>query len=256
MKKRAFLLILVTVLILLSGCDYYSDAYISVVNPGPDSIGVTGYRAGVSEEKHAARLFQLDYRLEGVTDGKIKVTLPEMIADESGAEYSVDSFGGPTGPSAPSQKFKLSVQVQNGTAPENPLTLTVDAGALPLVTSYWDDIEIVFSADGTVTQIPLESVAFLSDEPLVYELLLKIEKEDGSVWDARDSDMWYNLPAEQYRGGEKVIIQLRPSGNGSERQVKVRSEVLEPVSVNGEYIQYEFTMPYHGVTVMVTDTAE
>ena len=43
------------VLFLLSGCDYYSDAYISVTLPQPDGIGVKEYQAGVSAKKNAAR---------------------------------------------------------------------------------------------------------------------------------------------------------------------------------------------------------
>ena len=117
-------------------------------------------------------------------------------------------------------------------------------GALPLDTSYWDDIEIEFSADGTLTQVPLESVIFLSDAPLVYDLLLKIKKDNGSVWDARDTDMWYHLPDTEYLGGEKVIIQLKPPKEGSERHVTVRSEVLEPVLIQEAYMQYEFIISF------------
>ena len=254
MRKCTVFLAFFMVLILLIGCDYYSDAYISVTYPTPDSIGVNEYQAGVSAKKNSARLFRLSYALDTVTDGQIKVTLPEKIEDETGTEYLIDSFGGPTGTNAPSQKFKLILHIQEGTAPENPLTLTINVGALPLNTSYWDDIEIEFSADGTVTQVPLESVIFLSDEPLVYELLLKKKKDNGSVWDVRDSDIWYHLPDTEYRGGEKVIIQLKPPKEGSERRVTVSAETLEPVLIQEAYVQYEFIMPYHGVTVMITDT--
>lgn len=254
MRKGAIFLVFLMVLILLSGCDYYSDAYISVRYPEPDIIGVNEYQAGVSAKKNSARIFQLSYELDAVADGQIKVALPEKIKDETGTEYPIDSFGGPTGTNAPSQKFKLILHIQEGTAPENPLTLAIDVGELPLNTSYWDDIEIEFSADGTVTQVPLESVIFLSDEPLVYDLLLKKKNDKGSVSDARDTDMWYHLPDTEYIGGEKVIIQLKPPKEGSERRVTVSSEVLEPVLIQEAYVQYEFIMPYHGVTVMITDT--
>lgn len=253
MKKCTVFLVFFMVLSLLSGCDYYRDAYISVMNPEPDVIGVNEYEAGVSTKKNAARIFRLSYELDAITDGQIKVTLPEKITDETGTEYLIDSFGGPTGTSAPSRNFKLILHIQEGTVPENPLTLTIDVGGLPLNTSYWDDIEIEFSADGTVTQVPLESVIFLSDEPLVYDLLLKRKNDKGSVSDARDNDMWYHLPDTEYLGGEKVIIQLKPPKEGIERRVTVSSEVLEPVQIQEEYVQYEFIMPYHGVTVMITD---
>lgn len=254
MGKCRYFFVLFMVLILLSGCDYYSDAYISVSCPEPDAIGVSEYQAGVSAKKSAARFFQLGYALDSITDGQINVTFPEVIKDEAGTAYPIDSFGGPTGTNAPSQKFKLILTIQEGSAPENPPTLTVDVGTLPLDTSDWDDIEIRFSADGTVMRVPLESVIFLSDEPLVYDLLLKKKNEKGSVSDARDTDMWYHLPDTEYPGGEKVTIQLKPPKDGVERRVTVRSQTLEPVSIQEAYIQYEFVMPYHGVTVLITET--
>lgn len=253
MKKLAVFLVVFMVLISLSACDYYSDAYIHITLPAPDSMGVREYQAGVSAEKGSARIFLLRYEPDTVTDGQVQITLPEKVEDATGAEYPIDSFGGPTGTNAPVQNFKLILHIQEGSAPETPLTLTIDVGALPLNTSYWDDVEIVFSSDGTVTQVPLESVIFLSDGPLVYDLLLKKENDKGSVSDARDTDMWYHLPDAQYLGGEKVIIQLKPPKEGSERRVTVRSEVLEPVLIQEAYVQYEFIMPYHAVTVMITD---
>ena len=177
-----------------------------------------------------------------------------IINDESGTEYPIASFGGAIGTNAPVRKFELIISIPEGVSPETPIALTIDVGALPLDASDWSDIEIHFSSDGTVTQVPLESVIFLSDEPLVYDLLLKKKKDNGSVWDARDTDIWYNLPDTEYLGGEKVIIQLKPPKEGSERRVTVSSEVLEPVLIQETYIQYEFIMPYHSVTVLITDT--
>ena len=72
--------------------------------------------------------------------------------------------------------------------------------------------------------------------------------------DARDTDIWYHLPNTEYLVGEKVILQLKPPIEDNERILTVRSEVLKPVIIHDAYIQYEFTMPYHGVTVMITDT--
>ena len=254
MKKATVFLVFFMVLILLSGCDYYSDADISVTLPEPDSMGVIEYRAGVSEKRNAARIFLLRYELDPITDGQIQITLPKIIKDESGTEYPIASFGGAIGTNAPVRKFELIISIPEGVSPETPIALTIDVGALPLDASDWSDIEIHFSSDGTVTQVPLESVIFLSDEPLVYDLLLKKKKDNGSVWDARDTDIWYNLPDTEYLGGEKVIIQLKPPKEGSERRVTVSSEVLEPVLIQETYIQYEFIMPYHSVTVLITDT--
>ncbi len=254
MKKYTLFLTFFMVLFLFSSCDYYSDAYISITRSEPDSIGVNEYQAGVSAKKNSVRIFRLGYELDAITDGQVNITLPEKIMDETGTEYAIDSFGGPTGSNAPSQKFKMILHIQEGTSPETPVTLTIDVGSLPLDTSYWDDIELQFSADDTVTQVPLESVIFLSDEPLVYKLLLKEKNDKGSVSDARDSDIWYHLPDTEYLGGERVIIQLKPFKEDSKRTLTVRSEVLEPVIINEAYTQYEFIMPYHGVTVMITDT--
>lgn len=252
--KRTIFLVFFMVLFLFSGCDYYSDAYISVMLPNPDITGVNGYDAGVSAKKNSARIFRLSYALDAITEGQIHITFPGSISDETGAEYPIDSFGGPTGTNAPSRKFKLILHIPEGTAPAAPPTLTIDVGTLPLNTSYWDDIEIDFSADGTVTRVPVESVIFLSNEPLVYDLFLKEKNDKGSLSDARDSDIWYHMPDTEYLGGEKVILQLKPSGEGGNRSVTVSSEVLEPILIQDTYVQYEFIMPYHGVTVMITDT--
>lgn len=253
MKKYTAFLVFFLVLFLLSGCDYYSDAYIYVTLPEPDAIGINEYQAGVSAKKNAARIFRLCYTLDAVKDGQIFITLPETVVDENGTEYPIDSFGGAIGTNAPSQNFELVLYVQQSASPEIPVTLTIDAGALPLNTGYWDDVEIHFSADGTVTQVPLDAVIFLSDEPLVYDLLLKEEKENGSVWDARGSELWYDLPDTEYRGGDTVVLRLKPPKEGHERTVAVRAKVLEPTVTKEAYIQYEFIMPYHDVTVLVAD---
>ena len=65
MKKYTMLLISFVVLILFSGCDYYSDAYISVTYPHPDIIGVNEYEACISEKKNSARIFLLSYPSQG-----------------------------------------------------------------------------------------------------------------------------------------------------------------------------------------------
>lgn len=254
MKTTTIFLVFFMVLMLLAGCDYYSDAYISVTHSEPDSMGVIEYQAGVSEKKNAARIFLLRYELDPITDGQIQITLPKIIKDESGTEYPIASFGGAIGTNAPVRKFELIISIPEGVSPETPITLTIDVGALPLNTSDWSDIAIHFPSDGTVTQVPLESVVFLSDEPLAYNLYLKEKNDKGSVSDARDTDIWYHLPDTEYLGGEKVIIQLKPPKEGSERRVTVSSEVLEPVLIQETYIQYEFIMPYHSVTVLITDT--
>ena len=253
MKKRTMFLAFFVVLMLLTGCDYYSDAYIRVTHPEPDPVGIIAYQAGISEKKNAARIFLLHYELDSITDSQIQITLPEIIKDDSGTEYPIDSFGGPIGTNAPLKEFELIISAPEGVSPETPITLTIDVGALPLNTSDWSDIAIHFPSDGTVTQVPLESVVFLSDEPLAYNLYLKEKNDKGSVSDARDTDIWYHLPDTEYLGGEKVIIQFKPPKEGSERRVTVSSEVLEPVLIQETYIQYEFIMPYHSVRITIVD---
>lgn len=105
MKKHTVFLVFLMVLFLLSGCDYYSDADISVTLPDPDPIGVNEYQAGVSAKKNTARIFRLSYELDAIADGEIKITLPEKVKDGSGTEYPIDSFGGPTGTNAPLQNL-------------------------------------------------------------------------------------------------------------------------------------------------------
>ena len=256
MKKTTIFLVFFMVLMLLAGCDYYSDAYISVTHSEPDSMGVIEYQAGVSEKKNAVRIFVLHYELTSITGGQIQITFPERIKDEFGKEYPIDSFGGAIGTNAPCREFELIISAPEGVSPETPITLTIDVGALPLNTSDWSDIAIHFPSDGTVTQVPLESVVFLSDEPLAYNLYLKEKNDKGSVSDAKDTDIWYHLPDTEYLGGEKVIIQFKPPKEGRERVVTLGSVVLAPVIIQEAYVQYEFIMPYHSVTVMVTDAPD
>ena len=190
MKRLLAFAVFLVMIFSFSGCDYYSDERISVILPAPDSLGLVAYQAGVSTRKNGARIDLLRYELDAVQEGKIHLILPETIRDASGKEIEIDSFGGPIGTNAPIQKFSLVIEIQ-GSATAETVALTIDAGALPLDTSYWNDIELCFLADGTVMEIPLESVVFRSDEPLVYKLHLKEKGQNGAVSDATDSDKWY-----------------------------------------------------------------
>jgi len=253
MKKYVAFLVCLAVILVLSGCDYYSDADISVTLPEPDSNALVEYLAGVSTKKNAARIDLLRYELNEIPDGQINIVFPEKIMDDSGAEFSIDSFGGPIGTGAPLRKFELIIQVQEGTLPEKSILLTIDVGSLPLDTRNWNEIQVCFLADGTVAEVPMESVVFLSDEPLVYELYLKEEAPNGSLSDATDSDKWYELPKREYLGGEKVVIRVKHPEDGVERSLAVTHTPVELVEVRDEYMQYEFIMPYHSVRITIVD---
>ena len=253
MKKYVISLIFLLILSVFSGCDYYDDVDISIKLTEPDSLGIVEYNAGVSTKENAARLNLLRYELDAIDDGQIKITFPEKIKDDSGTEFAIDSFGGAIGPNAPLQKFDLIINVQEKANTDNPITLTIDAGSLPLNTSNWNDIQISYLADDTVTVIPLEEVVFIGDEPFVYSLYLKEKDKSGSTSDATDSDKWYEIPETQCTGGEKVIVKVKQPGDNTKRSLNMGNKPLEPVTVKSEYAQYEFIMPYHNVTLTIVD---
>lgn len=255
MKRYVAFLISLVVMLLFSGCDYYSDDTVSITLPEPDSMDVVEYMAGISAKKNTARINYLRYELDTVADGQIHITLPETIRDETGAEFAIDAFGGPVGPSAPLQKFELIIHVQEGVM-EEPIALTIDAGALPLDTRDWDEVQVCFLAENAVAEIPLESVAFLSDEPLVYKVYLKEEAQNGALSDASDSDKWYEPPKTDYCGGEKVTVRIKQPEDGIERSLTVTHEPVELVEVREEYMQYEFIMPYHDVRITIVDNED
>ena len=151
------------------------------------------------------------------------------------------------------QKFDLIINVQETANTDNPITLTIDAGSLPLNTSNWNDIQISYLADDTVTVIPLEEVVFIGDEPFVYSLYLKEKDKSGSTSDATDSDKWYEIPEAQCAGGEKVIVKVKHPGENTKRSLNMGNKPLEPVTVKSEYAQYEFIMPYHNVSLTIVD---
>ena len=253
MKRFVAFLISFVVIVMFSGCDYYDDVSISVTRPEPDSNGLVAYLAGVSTEKNAARINLLRYELKAIQDGQIKIVLPETIKDKSGTEFAINAFGGAIGTNAPLQKFELIIHIQEGAMSEDPIALTIDVGSLPLDTSYWKAVQICFQSDGSVAEVPLESVVFLSDAPLSYKAYLKEEATNGSVSDATNSDQWYEMPKREYLGGEKVIIRLKHPENGVERSLAVTHTPAELVEVRDEYIQYEFIMPYHSVRITIVD---
>lgn len=222
--------------------------------PKPDKDGLVEYQAGLSDKKNAARVELLRYEIDALKDGQIYIALPETLKDSAGTQYTIDSFGGPIGPNALLQPFGLVIQICEG-LPEEPISLTVDAGSLPLDTSYWEDVQVCFLADGTSVEIPLETVIFQSAVPLAYKLYLKEEGDDGSISDAADSDKWYETPKEEYAGGEKVTLKLKCSDGDSKRSLAVSHE---PVTVTdyGDYLQYEFIMPYHSVRVTIMQGQE
>lgn len=253
MKKHHVLLVILGLLCMLSGCDYYSDESINVMLPDPNNYGLVEYLADVSMKKNAAKLNLLRYELDEIQNSQIQITLPEAVKDTSGTEFPIAAFGGPIGTNAPIREFELIIHIREGSTEDNPIGLTIDAGSLPLDTSYWKDIQICFLSDGTVTQIPLESVIFLSDTPLTYKLYLKEEAENGSVSDATDSNKWYETPHAEYLGGEKVVIRLKHPKDGVDRYLVATHNPPELAEVQEEYMQYEFIMPYHDMRITIID---
>lgn len=253
MKRFVIFLVLVVLPFVLCGCDYYNDAMLDETLPQPDSTGLVAYQGGVSEKKNTAKIDLLRYELDTVVDGQIKIVLPETLKDNAGKEIPIEVFGGPIGTNAPLRKFDLIIHIQEGTMPEEPVALTIDAGSLPLDTGDWNAVQVCFLTDGTVTEIPLESVTFLSDEPLVYKLYLKEESPNGSVSDATDSDKWYEVPNTKYIGGEKVVIRVKHPEDGVKRSLDITHEPVEIIEDRDEYVEYAFIMPYHDVRITIVD---
>jgi hypothetical protein len=221
----------------------------------PDENGVIGYIAGISSEKGAARLTQLQYVLYTVADGQISLVFPETVTDEAGEEYPIKAFGGPIGPNAPIGKFELLLQVREGTMGETPITLTIDVGSLPLDTAYWADVQVCY-ADGTIEALPVESVKFLSDAPLAYNLYLKEEGKNGTVSDTANSDKWFRVPNREYCAGETVHLYLKHPEDGYTRNLHSTGEPPTLVETCDDYMKYEFVMPYENVSITITDTKE
>ena len=165
MKRFVVFLFFFVLLFVLCSCDYHNDVMIDETLPQPDSTGLVAYQGGVSEKKNTARIDLLRYELDTVVDGQIKIVLPETLKDNAGKEIPIEVFGGPIGTNAPLRKFDLIIHIQEGTMPEEPVALTIDAGSLPLDTGDWNAVQVCFLTDGTVAEIPLESIVFLSDEP-------------------------------------------------------------------------------------------
>lgn len=121
------------------------------------------------------------------------------------------------------------------------------------VTINWNDIQISDLADDTVASIPLEEVVFIGDEPFVYSLYLKEKDREGATLDATDADKWYEIPKTQCTGGEKVIVKVKHPGDNTKRSLHMGNKPLEPVTVKSAYVQYEFIMPYHNVSLTIID---
>ena len=253
MKKIIAITVSVMLLFTFFGCDYYDDETVSIAFESPDSDGLIEYQAGISAKENAARINLLRYRLASVEDGQIKIKLPEKIKNESGKEYSIDSFGGAMGTNAPLERFSLIVQVETGTITDNSMVLTVDVGSLPLDTSAWNDIQICYLLDDTEITIPVEDIVFLSNEPLDYYLHLKERDVSGETSNAMYSDKWYEIPNTYQVGGEKVVVRVKHSNEELTRTLSLNNTPLEPVEICDEYIQFEFVMPYHDTSITIVD---
>ncbi len=235
------------------GCDYYDDEAVSITFESPDSNGLIEYQAGIGYGKNAARINLLRYNLDSVQDGQIKIKLPEKIKNESGKEYPIVSFGGATGTNAPMKRFSLIIQIKEYTMTDNPISLTINVGSLPLDTSDWNDIQICYLSDNTEITIPVEDVVFLSNEPLDYYLHLKERDVSGETSNAMYSDKWYEIPNTNQVGGEKVILRVKHSNEELTRTLYLKNTPLEPVEICDNYIQFEFVMPYHDTSITIVD---
>ena len=253
MKRLVVFLFFFVLLFALCSCDYHNDAIIDETLPQPDATGLVAYMGGISAKKNTARIDLLRYELDAVVDGQIKIVLPETVKDSAGSEFPIAFFGGPIGTNAPLQKFDLIIHIREGAMPEEPIALTIDAGSLPLDTRDWNAVQVCFLTDGTVAEIPLEAIVFLSDEPLIYKLYLKEETQNGAVFDAADSDKWYEVPNTEFIGGEKVVIRVKHPEDGVQRSLAVTHEPVKIVEVRDEYVEYEFMMPYHDVRITIVD---
>ena len=254
MKKIIAITVSVMLLFTFFGCDYYDDETVSIAFESPDSDGLIEYQAGISAKENAARINLLRYKLASVQDGQIKIKLPEKIKNESEKEYPIDSFGGSTGVNAPLERFNLIIEMESDYIEHEPIALTVNVGSLPLDTSYWDNVRICFISTNAEITIPVEDVKFLSDEPLTYSLLIYEIRSDDLKYNAKFSDKWYEPPNDYQCGGEKVILKIKHPDKNSERKLCLHNTPLEPTFECDEYIQFEFEMPYHDISITITDT--
>lgn len=254
MKRIAAVIITLAIMLTFVGCDdYYKDEDVHITHNAPDSMGIVEYKAGISTEKNAARLLELQYRLQEITDNHITIKLPETIKNSSGKKYKIDSFGGSTGVNAPTEYFGIIINIEEGAVDES-VKLTIGAGALPLDTMFWSDIQIRSMSGDTAKTIAVEDVEFVTDEPLSFYLNLKERDTNGETASAMYSDKWYKTPEWHQIGGEKVTLKVkRPEGEIS-RVLHLNNTPLEPAKIHEKYIQFEFVMPYHGVTIIIVDT--
>ena len=243
-----------SLLIAFYGCDYYRDEKINIVLEQTDSNGLIEYQADVSYKTNTARIILLRYKFGAIQDNQIKIELPETIKNKSEKEYPIDSFGGSKGVNAPREDFSLIIEIESDYIEHEPIALTVNVGSLPLDTSYWDNVRICFVSTNAEITIPVEDVKFLSDEPLTYFLSLYEIRSDDLKYNASFSDKWYETPNDYQCGGEKVILKIKHPDKNSERKLCLHNTPLEPTFECDEYIQFEFEMPYHDISITITDT--
>lgn len=248
MKRICSLLLALVLMIGLVGCDFYSDDYIRVTLDSPDETGLISYEASFSFEANAARLLHLRYHFDSIDSSEISVTFPQQIVNDDGTTYPILEFGGATGTNAPLRLFSLSIHIANGSMPTDQLQITVNAGALPIETSCWSDVSIIFDETDEECSIDCDNVKFSTDEPLEYH----INQYYNDEWYIPKSVTNETIPV-WHIGGEKVTIRLNHPDADTVRTLRIHNTVQQPVAVYDDYIEYEFIMPYRDISIYVED---
>lgn len=263
MERKTKPIILSVVILLtifcLSGCMsscFYDDEDVVKKFEEPYENGLASYYAGLNYRKGSARLLGASYIVDATENGEIFIALPKIAESDSGEKYEIKQFGGPTGTHAPLEYFGLGIKVKNGSAPSEKINLTIDAGALPLDTSYWVDIEIIFEETGEQIKIPVREVKFLTNAPIEYHVYFEYGYHENSNYSNEEfnmTDIYYNEPDNGYIGGTEITVQIKHPENSYQRKFIVDDEEVEPYVVYKEYILYKFTMPYKRTTFRVAD---
>lgn len=253
----AMLLITVTI---LSGCMsscFYKDGEVIKKFDEPYENGLASYYAGLNNRKGTARLRGASYIVDSTSNGEIFIKLPQIVESDSGEKYEIKEFGGPTGTHAPLEYFEIGINVKNGSSPSEEISLTVDAGALPLDThNFADYVEVVFEETGEKIEIPLYKVKFLTNGPIEYYVCLDDYRKFDSKWiddDTEIESLFYNVPNSTYIGGNEIAVQVKHPNDGYERKLFVGPREIEPYAIHKDYIEYRFTMPYEDLILDIED---
>ena len=134
------------------------------------------------------------------------------------------------------------------------ILLTIDVGNLPLDTTHWNNIRILSHTNDFVSEVNVENVKFISDEPISYFLHLMQRDENGEASNAMYSEKWYETPSLNQRGGENVVIKVKnPNNNNINRSLLLNNKELKTVIIYDDYLEYEFIMPFKDVSITIVD---